>query len=232
MLDRYVWGSVDRISPEAPVPVLDVAAGERALRGRGERRGERRVARGAGAPRGRVGEDDAGRRAPVPPARARASTRRGVVAVPGRPTTTKTRLIAHSQQLVRADREDARRDRAAARRAPSRQGLAVGDRGAATSSSSRTTGRASSPGEPRGRRLVGARGEGKLVCVDPKESHFAELRRRHGDHAESEGGGQRASASRITDDGRSRGSAASSSAMLDARVRRHHAGRARAWRSS
>lgn len=104
MLDHFVWGSVDRISPEAPVPVVrvreetwklggaaNVAAGIRAL--------------GAGARfLGLCGNDEAA-----------ATLRRllaergidagGLVADPARPTTLKTRILAHSQQVCRTDRE-------------------------------------------------------------------------------------------------------------------------------
>ncbi|HPF71080.1 MAG TPA: D-glycero-beta-D-manno-heptose-7-phosphate kinase [Candidatus Krumholzibacteria bacterium] len=105
MVDRFLWGRVDRISPEAPVPVVrleretvklggaaNVAANIRALGaevtlyalcGRDE---------AAASLRGLLAErgiDDA-----------------GLVEADDRPTTIKTRIIAHNQQVVRADRED------------------------------------------------------------------------------------------------------------------------------
>jgi D-beta-D-heptose 7-phosphate kinase/D-beta-D-heptose 1-phosphate adenosyltransferase len=105
MLDEYVWGQVNRISPEAPVPVVDV-----------RRRtyvpgGAANVAAGIAALGGRplvggvLGDD-------LPAAQLReALTERGLeldglLSVAGRSTTTKTRVIAHSQQVVRADVEE------------------------------------------------------------------------------------------------------------------------------
>jgi D-beta-D-heptose 7-phosphate kinase/D-beta-D-heptose 1-phosphate adenosyltransferase len=104
MLDHFVWGSVERISPEAPVPVVrvreetwklggaaNVAAGIRAL-------GAEAVFFGL------CGRDEAA-----------ATLRRllsergiapdGLVTDPDRPTTLKTRIIAHHQQVCRTDRE-------------------------------------------------------------------------------------------------------------------------------
>ena len=104
VLDEYLWGSVERVSPEAPVPVVNVRE-ESVLLG-----GAANVARnvvalgGAVALCSVVGEDAAGRQIAemvkelgVDPA--------GLVVAPGRPTTRKTRVIARSQQVVRFDRE-------------------------------------------------------------------------------------------------------------------------------
>lgn len=107
MVDRFLFGHCDRISPEAPVPVVrleretlklggaaNVAANIRALGARAclfgvcgdddDARALRRLLHDAGI------EDD------------------GLAAAPGRPTTVKTRIVAQNQQIVRADREDAR----------------------------------------------------------------------------------------------------------------------------
>ena len=105
MLDEYIWGQVDRISPEAPVPVVDV---ERRTSVPG---GAANAAAGVVALGGRallggvVGADPAAEqvRSALTQAGVDAS---GLVADPSRPTTTKTRVIAHSQQVVRADVED------------------------------------------------------------------------------------------------------------------------------
>lgn len=105
MLDRYVLGSVDRISPEAPVPVL-LAGEERDVPG-----GAANVAlmvRALGAEValcGVVGDDPAGERLRG----LLAASGIGIEAVltaPGRCTTVKTRVVAHKQQLLRIDREE------------------------------------------------------------------------------------------------------------------------------
>lgn len=104
MLDRYLLGDVDRISPEAPVPVLTVDQ-EWATAG-----GAANVAANVAAIGGEallvgiVGDDDA---APllVDALRGYGIATDGIVTVAGRPTTTKTRIIARGQQVVRIDRE-------------------------------------------------------------------------------------------------------------------------------
>jgi D-beta-D-heptose 7-phosphate kinase/D-beta-D-heptose 1-phosphate adenosyltransferase len=104
VLDEYVWGDVDRVSPEAPVPVVQVRD-ETVMLG-----GAANAARNVLALGGSVdccsiiGDDAAGLKIAellkdlgVDPA--------GLVRVEGRPTTRKTRVIAQSQQIVRFDRE-------------------------------------------------------------------------------------------------------------------------------
>lgn len=105
MLDEYLWGSVRRISPEAPVPVVAVT---RETKSPGGAANVALNIAGLGARvevAGVVGEDAPGREI------ARILRKQGV-GVAGlvrdgrRPTTVKTRVIAHSQQVVRVDRED------------------------------------------------------------------------------------------------------------------------------
>lgn len=104
MLDRYLLGDVERISPEAPVPVLTVDE-ERHAPGGAANVAANIAALGARASlTGITGDDDAA-----------ALLRQvltgygvpgdGLIAVAGRPTTTKTRIIARGQQVVRIDRE-------------------------------------------------------------------------------------------------------------------------------
>ncbi len=104
MLDEYIWGDVRRISPEAPVPVVEVA-GLTAVPGGAANAAAGIVALGGQARLGGVvGGDASGQRL-------RARLRERGIAVDGiwsderRPTTTKTRIVAGSQQVVRADRE-------------------------------------------------------------------------------------------------------------------------------
>ena len=105
MLDEFVWGRVGRISPEAPVPVVEVTGETFHLGGAGNVAACVRALGGRAALAGAVGQDAAGDR--VRQALAAVGIEPHlVVAGPSRPTTVKTRIIAHSQQVVRADRED------------------------------------------------------------------------------------------------------------------------------
>ena len=104
MLDVYLRGDVDRISPEAPVPVVRVRHRELALGGAAN------VANNVIALGARcelvciVGADVAGASVREMLASSRAETRSLVVT--GRPTTTKTRVLARAQQVVRFDEEE------------------------------------------------------------------------------------------------------------------------------
>lgn len=104
VLDEYVRGEVERVSPEAPVPVVQVIGESLVLGGAGN------VVRNVVALGGSVsfcavvGDDSAGSKATdllknlgVDPA--------GLVVCEGRPTTRKTRVVARNQQIVRFDRE-------------------------------------------------------------------------------------------------------------------------------
>ncbi|HEX8131203.1 MAG TPA: D-glycero-beta-D-manno-heptose-7-phosphate kinase [Pyrinomonadaceae bacterium] len=107
MLDEFVWGDVTRISPEAPVPVVDVRRESVRLGGAANVLANL-VALGARASViGVVGRDRAGEllQTALDEAGAEHTAAAGLVVDPGRPTTTKTRIIAHNQLVVRADRE-------------------------------------------------------------------------------------------------------------------------------
>jgi len=106
MIDEWIWGAVTRISPEAPVPVVAVTDHSFTLGGAGNV-ANNLVALGARVEFvGTVGEDafatDVRRML-----REESVDDRGVFAVSDRPTTRKTRIVAHNQQVVRADWEDA-----------------------------------------------------------------------------------------------------------------------------
>lgn len=106
MLDEFLVGSVERISPEAPVPVLTYDSHRHVLGGAGNA-ARTLAALGADAALvGLVGADPAGE-AVVFEARAREIDVTGVVVAPRRSTTQKTRVIAGTQQVVRIDREAA-----------------------------------------------------------------------------------------------------------------------------
>lgn len=106
MLDRYLWGKVDRISPEAPVPVVHVQQASDAAGGAGN------VALNLSSLAcsvlicGIVGQDPEGqvlldilRKHQIPIG--------GIVTSPRRSTTVKTRIIGGHQQMLRLDKEDA-----------------------------------------------------------------------------------------------------------------------------
>ena len=104
MLDEFVWGDVTRISPEAPVPVVDVRRESMHLGGAANVLANL-VALGArGAVVGVVGNDAAGRRLQTG-LRDLGVQDQYLLVDELRPSTTKTRIIAHSQLVVRADRE-------------------------------------------------------------------------------------------------------------------------------
>jgi rfaE bifunctional protein kinase chain/domain len=169
MLDRYLWGRVERISPEAPVPVVEVERETSTLGGAGNVAANLAALGAAPLLLGVVGEDDDGRRLREAFA-ARGLDLGGVVTDATRPTTVKTRIVAHAQQVVRADRESradlsgaalARLLEVVERELPRCEGLVVSDYGKGVIH----------PGTlvP----ALGAAGRaGCAVSVDPKESHI------------------------------------------------------------
>ena len=107
MLDRFIWGDVSRISPEAPVPVVVVEKETFLLGGAANVVNNIHSLGGKASLCGVIGDDEMGQKV----------TQRlsemgiegsGVSVEPGRQTTVKTRIIAHHQQLVRIDRETTR----------------------------------------------------------------------------------------------------------------------------
>jgi D-beta-D-heptose 7-phosphate kinase/D-beta-D-heptose 1-phosphate adenosyltransferase len=106
MLDEFLWGRVARISPEAPVPVVELASQSFHLGGAANVAANVRSLGGRSVVTGVIGSDPAGDR--LKGALALAGVEDALAADEGgRPTTHKMRIIAHSQQVVRADREDA-----------------------------------------------------------------------------------------------------------------------------
>lgn len=104
MLDEFVWGHVSRISPEAPVPVVEVH--RRTSVPGGAANTAANVGGLGGKPflAGVVGDDSDGTRV-CDLLKEQGVETMPVVRDPSRPTTTKTRVIAHSQQVVRIDHE-------------------------------------------------------------------------------------------------------------------------------
>lgn len=177
MLDEFIWGEARRISPEAPAPVVDVKRETWHLGGAGNVVSNL-LELGAGAvPIGVVGADEAAKILRDRFAE-RYATIDGVITDASRPTTRKTRVVAHSgrqyQQIVRADREDRSpvsntiEDRiiAAFNQAISSAAAVIVsdyDKGLLT---------------PRVLSAVigSAQSRGKMVCLDPKIRNFAHYR--------------------------------------------------------
>ena len=107
MLDRYVYGAVDRISPEAPIPVLRIEREAATLGGAGN---VLRNLLALGAETcflSVVGDDPAGREIQAIIS-GEEKVEPHVLSERGRSTTIKTRYVASNQQLLRADRETVR----------------------------------------------------------------------------------------------------------------------------
>ncbi len=104
MLDEWYWGNVRRISPEAPVPVVEVRDHTYTLGGAGNVANNLAALGAKVSVFGVVGEDDSGNRV-LELFHKLGVDVRGVARAKKRPTTQKTRIVAHNQQVVRADRE-------------------------------------------------------------------------------------------------------------------------------
>lgn len=104
ILDQFVWGSVQRISPEAPVPVVNVQRESYMPGGSLNVANNIRSLGGLVYPCGVVGRDLEGRML-LKTMRREGIDTGGIVYDRTRPTSLKTRVIAHSQQVVRFDRE-------------------------------------------------------------------------------------------------------------------------------
>jgi D-beta-D-heptose 7-phosphate kinase/D-beta-D-heptose 1-phosphate adenosyltransferase len=106
MLDEFVWGDVTRISPEAPVPVVEIRRESVHLGGAANVLSNLRALGVRSSLVGVVGQDRAGERVRSELREAGAlDAEENLIVDVSRPTTVKTRIIAHSQLVVRADRE-------------------------------------------------------------------------------------------------------------------------------
>ena len=104
MVDRYIWGKVRRISPEAPVPVVEVTSEDLLLGGAANVAHNILSLGGRVYVAGTVGTDYMGKIL-IDRFRESGIGTDGIVIDKDRPTTVKTRVIAHSQQVVRYDKE-------------------------------------------------------------------------------------------------------------------------------
>src|SRR6266850_3267108 len=168
MLDRYLWGRVDRISPEAPVPVVEIERETFSLGGAGNVAANLKALGADAVLIGVLGTDPDGDRL-LEELSSRGIDTRRIARDPSRPTTVKTRVIAHSQQVVRTDREtradlapETARAMAAGLQAEieAADGLIVSDYGKGVVSATAIEAA-----------LAAAFRRGIHVSVDPKESH-------------------------------------------------------------
>src|SRR6266852_3337624 len=104
MLDRYLWGTASRLSPEAAVPVVDFAEQSECLGGAGNVAANLAALGARVEAFGVIGKDEAGE-ALRKCLRAAKIGEKGVLSDAKRVTTVKTRIIARHQQVVRVDRE-------------------------------------------------------------------------------------------------------------------------------
>lgn len=107
MLDRYIFGRVDRISPEAPVPVVEVERDQEVLGGAANVAANMASLGAVVTLLALTGADPAAETLTALLA-ARGIETSGLLPDPGRPTTVKTRVIGGQQQVVRVDRESRR----------------------------------------------------------------------------------------------------------------------------
>ena len=173
MLDEYLWGAVRRISPEAPVAVVEVQGRSQAPGGAANTAANLAGLRAAVALLGVVGADEAGARLQAA-LQERGVSPDGLLIEPGRPTTTKTRILAHNQQMLRLDQEQRAPLPAAVaarllglleRRLPESAGCVVADYAKGVVSA------------PLARRLIElARALDRPVVVDPKGPDFTRYR--------------------------------------------------------
>ncbi len=104
MLDRYFWGTVTRISPEAPVPIVEIESESNRLGGAANVANNIKSLGGIPMLLGILGNDQSGKNF-LEICKQQNLDTSGIISDDDRPTTVKTRVIAHSQHVVRIDRE-------------------------------------------------------------------------------------------------------------------------------
>ncbi len=104
IMDHFIWGKVRRISPEAPVPVVEVTSESLMLGGSANVVNNIFSLGGRSLVTGLVGGDWDGKKL-INSLKEKGIDAAGIIVDDKRPTTIKTRIIAHSQQVVRFDRE-------------------------------------------------------------------------------------------------------------------------------
>lgn len=169
MLDHFVMGRVDRISPEAPVPIVDVDREEFHLGGAGNVVMNGKTLGAQMIPLGVIGNDWAAER--IRELLSQENLSADGLLMSERPTTLKTRILAHQQQVVRVDREqrspisDETQTQLVKRfleTMDSVDGIIISDYAKGTLTPSLLA-----------KILPEARKRNKLVCLDPKTRHFS-----------------------------------------------------------
>jgi D-beta-D-heptose 7-phosphate kinase/D-beta-D-heptose 1-phosphate adenosyltransferase len=173
MLDRYLWGKVDRISPEAPVPVVHINTETTNLGGAANVAASVSALGAKVELIGVIGNDlmaDILKENLV----AGGLKPNSLFVDRERPTTVKTRIVAHNQQVVRIDRESTQEigpdivEQIMARITrilKSIDGIVISDYGKGTITYELLSGL-----------IPTARAAGKFIAVDPKEVHFMNYR--------------------------------------------------------
>lgn len=105
MMDEYLWGQATRISPESPVMVVEVKSESQVPGGAANVVNNILALGGRVSVIGVVGEDVAGEQL-ISSLSSRKADIHGVLRDDTRPTTRKTRIVAHNQQVLRVDREE------------------------------------------------------------------------------------------------------------------------------
>ena len=169
ILDEFIWGGVSRISPEAPVPVVLVNRESAMPGGAATVANNVRALGGRAVIAGITGADAAGERLRAELQQRHVDTR-GLVTDTARPTTVKTRVVAHHQQVVRIDREQSgalpkalmdRFIRQTVRALDDVDGVIIEDYGKGAIDPQLLEALV-----PRARKLK------RVITVDPKEGHF------------------------------------------------------------
>ena len=169
MLDEYLYGAVTRISPEAPVPVVEINNEQVRLGGAANVANNIRSLGDEPYLVGVVGEDEASIKLSQL-LKEKGISRDYLVNDSERPTTIKTRIIAHSQQVVRADREDTREITGDLEKRILDKFNMVADRIKAVIISD--YGKGVITASLLEKIIPACRNKGIFVAVDPKETHF------------------------------------------------------------
>lgn len=170
MIDHFIWGRVTRISPEAPVPVVEVQSDNYMLGGCANVLNNIFSLGGKAYVTGAIGSDDMGERL-LGELRKRHIDTEGIIVEEGRPTTLKTRIVAHSQQVVRFDRENRRPIQSGSVKKIVNYIEKVIDKPGAIVISDYNKGVVSALLLDGIREVIA--GKGIIVCVDPKQNDFS-----------------------------------------------------------
>lgn len=173
MLDEFIWGEVRRISPEAPVPVVEIKRETWHPGGAGNVVSNLLELGARAVPVGVVGDDEAAKMLRDRFAERKAGIE-GIITDSSRPTTRKTRVVAHSQQMVRADRED----RSPVSNAIEARVIAAFNQALSDADAVIVSDYDKGLLTPRVLRAVieSAQSRGRIICLDPKIRNFAHYR--------------------------------------------------------